>query len=42
MNVKEIVDKVYPQIAKDYKCSAKVELYSDIYTSLDVIPAIDE
>ena len=26
INVKEIVDKVYPQIAKDYKCSAKVEL----------------
>ena len=30
---KKIVDKVYPIIAKDYNSNAKVELYSDIFTS---------
>ena len=39
---KKIVDKVYPIIAKDYNSNAKVELYSDIFTRLNVIPAIEE
>ena len=42
MNAKNIINKVYPIIAKDYKCNAKVELYSDIFTRLNVIPAIEE
>ena len=42
MIVKNIVNKVYPQIAKDYNSSAKVEIYKDIFTRLNVISAIDE
>ena len=41
-NIKNIIDKIYPIIAKDYKSNAKVELYSDIYERLNSIPAIDE
>ena len=40
--IKDIVNKVYPIIAKDYNCNAKVELYSNIYERLNSIPAIDE
>ena len=39
---KKIVDKIYPIIAKDYNSNAKVELYSDIFTRLNGISAIDE
>ena len=39
---KNIVNKIYPIIAKDYKSNAKVELYSDIYERLNSIPAILE
>ena len=42
MKVENIVDKVYPAIAKDYKCNAKVEIYSDIFTRLNSISAMDE
>ena len=42
MNIKNIVNKVYPVIAKDYKCNAKVELYSDIFARLNSTSAIDE
>ena len=42
MKVKDIVNKVYPAISKDYKSNAKVELYSDIYERLNSIPAINE
>ena len=42
MKVKNIVDKVYPAIAKDYKSNAKVELYSDIFTRLNSTSAVDE
>ena len=42
MEVKNIVNKVYPVIAKDYKCNAKVELYSDIFARLNSTSAIDE
>ena len=41
-NILNIVKKVYPKIAKDYKSNAKVELYSDIYERLNSIPAMDE
>ena len=41
-NIKNIVNKVYPRITKDYKSNAKVELYSDIVTRLNGISAIDE
>ena len=37
-----IVNKVYPNIAKDYKSNAKVELYNNIYKRLNSIPAILE
>ena len=42
MNVKNIVNKVYPAIAKDYKSNAKVELYSNIFDRLNANPAIGE
>ena len=41
-NIQNIVNKVYPIIAKDYNSNAKVELYSDIYERLDSTPAILE
>jgi len=41
-NIKNIINKVYPSIAKDYNSNAKVELYSDIYERLDSVPAMDE
>ena len=41
-NVLNIVNKVYPIIAKDYNSNAKVELYGDIYERLDGTPAIEE
>ena len=39
---KEIINKVYYKITKDYNSNAKVELYNDIYERLNSIPAIDE
>ena len=41
-NIRNIIDKVYSTIAKDYKCDAEVELYGDIYERLNSIPAMDE
>ena len=41
-NIKNIVDKVYPRITKDYKSNAKIELYNDIYERLNSVPAINE
>ena len=41
-NIKNIVDKVYPRITKDYKSNATIELYSDIYERLNSVPALDE
>ena len=41
-NILNIINKVYPTIAKDYNSNAKVEVYSDIYERLDSIPAIEE
>ena len=42
LNIKNIINKVYPIIAKDYSCNAKVELYSDIFERLDSISAMEE
>ena len=41
-NIKNIINKVYPLIAKDYNSNAKIELYSDIYERLNSVSAIDE
>jgi len=38
LNIKNIINKVYPEIAKDYSCNAKVEIYSNIYSRLSGIP----
>ena len=37
-----IVSKVYPKIIKDYNSNAKVEVYTNIFTRLNSIPAILE
>ena len=39
---KNIVDKVYYKIAKDYNSNAKVEIYKSIFDRLNGIPAIEE
>tara|TARA_R110002020_G_C15800137_1_gene731076 strand:- start:128 stop:514 length:387 start_codon:yes stop_codon:yes gene_type:complete len=36
-NIKNIISKVYPTIAKDYSCNAKVEVYDNIYSRLSGI-----
>ena len=41
-NILNIINEVYPLIAKDYNSNAKVEIYTDIYTRLNGISAIDE
>ena len=41
-NIKNIINKVYPLISKDYNSNAKVEIYSDIYERLNSIQAMDE
>ena len=38
MNVIKVINKVYPEIAKDYSCNAKVELYNNVYSRLSGIP----
>ena len=40
--INKIVNKVYPLISANYKSNAKVELYSNIFDRLNVIPAMDE
>ena len=42
MNIQDLVNKVYPIIAKDYNSNAKVEVYNNIYERLDSTPAILE
>ena len=42
LKVLNTINKVYPKIAKDYNSNAKVELYSDIFTRLNSISAMDE
>jgi len=41
-NIKNIVDKVYPRITKDYNSNAKVEVYTNIFARLNSTPAILE
>ena len=41
-NIKNIVNKTYPTIAKDYNSNAEVELYSDVFTRLNSISAMEE
>ena len=41
-NIQNIVDKVYPMIAKDHNSNAKVEVYTNIFTRLNSTPAILE
>ena len=41
-NIKNIINKVYPIIAKDYNSNAEVELYSDVFTRLNSISAMEE
>ena len=41
-NISNIINEVYPLIAKDYKCSAKVEVYDNIFERLNSTSAIDE
>tara|TARA_R100000234_G_scaffold3543_1_gene2955 strand:+ start:76 stop:453 length:378 start_codon:yes stop_codon:yes gene_type:complete len=38
MNVIKVINKVYPEIAKDYSCNAKVKLYNNVYSRLSGIP----
>ena len=42
MNIQNIINKVYPIIAKDYNSNAKVEVYKSIFERLNSISAIDE
>ena len=42
MIVEDIIKRVYPMIAKDYSCSAKVETYDSIFERLNSTPAIIE
>ena len=37
MKIQEVINKVYPTIAKDYNSNAKVELYDNIYSRLSGI-----
>ena len=41
-SIKNIINKVYPTIAKDYSCSAEVEIYTDIFERLNSTSAINE
>ena len=40
-SIKNIINKVYPIIAKDYSCSAKVEIHNNIYSRLSGIPEMN-
>ena len=42
MNIQNIINKVYPIIAKDYNSNAKVEVYKNIFERLNSISAINE
>ena len=41
-SIKNIINKVYPLIAKDYSCNAKVEVYDNIFARLSSTSAINE
>ena len=42
LTIKNIINKVYPMISKDYNSSSKVEVYTNIFERLDSIPGILE
>ena len=42
MNIQNLINKVYPIIAKDYNSNAKVEVYKNIFERLNSVPAILE
>ena len=41
-SIKNIVNKVYPKISKDYSCQAIVEIHESIFTRLNAISAMSE
>ena len=41
-SIKNIVNKVYPKISKDYSCQAIVEIHESIFTRLNAISAMNE
>tara|TARA_R110001592_G_scaffold75566_4_gene228753 strand:- start:864 stop:1244 length:381 start_codon:yes stop_codon:yes gene_type:complete len=41
-NILNIINKVYPIIAKDYKSNATVEVYTNIFARLNSTPAIED
>ena len=41
-DIENIILEVYPSISKDYKSNAKVELFSNIFSRLNAIPADEE
>ena len=41
LNIKNIIRSVYPIIAKDYTCTAKVEIYDNIFTRLNSTSAMN-
>ena len=42
LKVLNTINKVYPKIAKDYKCDAEVEVYTNIYNRLKAISVMEE
>ena len=42
LNIKNIINKVYPTIAENYTCNAKVEIYDNIFARLNSTSAINE
>ena len=42
LEVLDTINKVYPKIAKDYKCDAEVEVYTNIYNRLKAISVMEE
>ena len=41
-SIKNIINKVYPEISKDYSCEATVEVHESIFTRLNAISAMSE
>ena len=42
LKVLSTINKVYPRIAKDYKCDAKIEVYTNIFYRLSGFSIVDE
>ena len=41
-SIKNIINKVYPEISKDYSCEVTVEVHESIFTRLNAISAMSE